>query len=112
MTIFGSLSDTLNSRNLKLGHGLNEDYFDRDIVIIATAHREVYSVVKSALNDAGLSSNIINLQVISPDLFKWGLGKEADTLSFLNRVALIEEDNLADDYLDNPPAIVFRYAKS
>jgi len=111
VTIFGSLSDSLNPTNLKLArsmHGSFEDSFDKDVVIIATPHRDVYSAVEDALKKAGVSSNIMNLQAISPELFRWGLGKEADTLSFLNRVAFIENDESADDYLNDPKSIIFR----
>jgi len=111
VTIFGSLSDSLNPTNLNLDrsfHGSYEDSFDKDVVIIATPHRDVYSAVEEALNEAGVSSDIMNLQPISPELFRWGLGEEADTLSFLNRVALFENDEYGNDYLNDPPSIILR----
>jgi len=108
-TVFGSLSDTINPSNIQVeSDGSFDDAFNKDVVIITTPHRGVYSDIQKALDYAGVPSDIRNLQEIPSSLFKAGLGKESDVLTNLNRVALIEDEVEADSFLHNPPVLVFR----
>lgn len=100
--VFASLHDTINNKTIQCS-GPEWDPFSKDTIIITTADRGIANTVRAALVQAGYPLGIINLDVIPSGILKLGIEQSSDSLSFLARVAPMNEDSRAfRDYIQNP----------
>lgn len=127
-SIFASLDDTLNPQSIRVGQrrlpplsrltpGAYDAAFEKDVIITTTGDKDTVRDIDIALNRAGVPKNIRNLQKISTTyggilppvgLFDAGLEADKDTLLFLHRVAIFDDEEAQNNYLNNPPVVIFR----
>jgi len=115
-----SLDDTINPYTINVGQRISSSYdaaFDKDVVITSTGDQGTARAVDRALTKAGIPRNIRNLQKISTKvggplppvgLYNPGLEEDKDSILFLNRVAVFQNETLGSQYLKNPPFRLFR----
>ena len=65
-----------DATNIGTIHTIGPDRVNQPVVYIVTAHRETERQVRLALQKAGYPASIINVETISPAIFKLGVGKE------------------------------------
>jgi len=119
--IFASLDDTINPTTINVGRRRkNVPYntaFEKEVVITTSGNKNTIRDVDKALDHADVPGKIRNLQRISTThggvappvgLFHAGLEADKDTLTFLHRVAIIEDEAAREKYFNNPPVIIFR----
>ena len=101
--IYASLGDTLNQMTINVPGGRNDPY-EKNIVILMAADRNVARAVRHELIAAGYPANSINLLPVSPSIARLGLDSKDDTVSLLMRVAPIPGTDVTP-YHDVPKSI-------
>ena len=96
--IFGSIGNSVNMTNIR--HS-GEEVFDTEAVIVIGANQDSVDRVLQALNSAGYEDSMINVMPIPEETYRMGLGKGADTFSFLQRVSQAKDPDAYRDYLDH-----------
>ncbi|MCI0750143.1 MAG: hypothetical protein L0Y32_06345 [Nevskiales bacterium] len=92
--------------------GAPGDPFERDTVLILTAHAETEARIRAALTAEGIPAAILNTLVVPAAELNLGLEAKADTLSFLMRVARIDDLGAQQTYFGSIPYAVFRVTPS
>ena len=87
--------------------------FNSATVVIVTANKELDSKLRQLLNDKilpkhGINDDIVNTLSIPADTFKLGYEKNSDEFMMLNRVVHPKDMKQAQEYFENPPAIILR----
>lgn len=103
--IFASLSDARNLVNLRTAPG---GPFDRETVILLTAHAGAEAATREALVAAGYPDEIVNTIPIDADLLRLGTADDADLVMMLQRFALFEDAAAGAAYLADLPARLLR----
>eukprot|EP00592_Proboscia_alata_P014862 CAMPEP_0194399622 /NCGR_PEP_ID=MMETSP0174-20130528/126760_1 /TAXON_ID=216777 /ORGANISM="Proboscia alata, Strain PI-D3" /LENGTH=522 /DNA_ID=CAMNT_0039196047 /DNA_START=264 /DNA_END=1831 /DNA_ORIENTATION=- len=109
LVIGASLSDTLNPTNIKVdSDGSYDDAFDKDVVVVNAGVESTYLAIQDAFAASNVSEDIMNLQVVSPDVFQYGLERDADTYNFLHRAHLYKNLTEQEERQSSPPVLIFR----
>ncbi|UEC41807.1 MAG: conserved exported protein of unknown function [Methanothrix sp.] len=109
--IFAPLADTINNLVINTEgtpDGAVADPFNQTAVIVATADRAIDQRIRAAALSAGYSGEIFNTQVFPSSMLKMGLEESSDKFIMVIRPALYKDKQAGEDYLNNPPATVFR----
>lgn len=109
--IFAPLADTINNLVINTEgtpDGAVADPFNQTAVIVATADRAIDQRIRAAALSAGYSGEIFNTQVFPSSMLKMGLEESSDKFIMVIRPALYKDNQAGEDYLNNPPATVFR----
>lgn len=105
--MFNSLGDSLNNLTIQTAGG-PEDPFAARVILLTVADRGTAAAVTAALIDAGYPTEIINFDVISPSIVHMGLGPQDDLFQFLSRIALPDDPEALQVYLDHPGSVILR----
>jgi hypothetical protein len=105
--IIANLGDTINNMTIKT-ETVDSERFDSETIIISTADKKTFNRINKAIESSGLSTDIINLDVIPSSIVKMGLDEKSDTIGWLNRVALFHDKNRGESFLKNPAAVILR----
>ena len=98
------LGDQLNNLNIWTEHtpnGLPGYPFKSSSIIISTADQQINYIIREALNASGYSSKMMNNDNIPAELVNMGLEKGKDTFMFVMRVAIWENEEEGEKYLNN-----------
>ena len=105
-TLFASLGDSLNHGTIALPGA--PDPFGRPFVALLVANETTRANVKAALEVVGISPAVVNEVPLAGEGLRFGLGDEADTFSFLMRVAKFDDGAAGARYIANPGGAVLR----
>ena len=101
--IWTSFNDPLNHMTIKTTgtpNGAPGDPFDKDSVIIITADKGIDQRIRKALVEAGYPEDIINTYVIPISMVSLGIGPEFDSIVFGQRMALFDNPQLGEKYVN------------
>ena len=106
ISVFASLTDTLNPVNALAGV---DGPFDSEIAVIYTSDAESMANARSALQSQGYSSANINEVVLPREGMNYGFDSaSSDTFLLMGRVALFDEPEKGELYLEDLPLQVYR----
>ncbi|OGO58434.1 MAG: hypothetical protein A2025_03095, partial [Chloroflexi bacterium RBG_19FT_COMBO_47_15] len=105
--MFDSLGDTVNPLTINT-KGKEDNPFDQPVIFITTADKGIDTRVRTAVENAGYPSGIINTDVIPSSVVNMGLENDDDLFQFLSRVALPKDKDSLDAYINNPGSTVLR----
>ena len=106
--IFGAVGDTINPLTANTsGESLGYP-FDKAIIIMSTADKEIDNRIRTAAMSSGYSPDIFNTEIIPSNILRMGVDAESDSFAFLQRNAYFQNQTLGMDYLDETPGIVLR----
>lgn len=103
--VFASLGDPLNHLNKFTSgtpNGKPGNAFNRETVLITSAHQGINKRLRKALKKAGISLSIVNDDVIPLPLVNMGLEKGKDTFLVLTRAALWQDEAEGRAFLTEP----------
>jgi len=109
--VFANLADTVNNLVINTEgtpDGAAGDPFDQTTVIVATADRGIDQRIQAAAISAGYSGEIFNTLVFPSSMLRMGSDESSDLFLIIIRPALYKDQQAGDDYLNDPPAKVFR----
>ncbi|MBN1998388.1 T9SS type A sorting domain-containing protein, partial [candidate division KSB1 bacterium] len=96
LRFFVNLGDAINNFTIKSGDGPNGEArstpYDAAAMIISTPDSGIAARVHNAALIAGCAESIINTEVISSQMVRFGLQDTCDQLAFLNRMAFFVDD--------------------
>jgi hypothetical protein len=95
--IFSSIGDTINPYRINTLSG--KPPFDKDIMIVITADRGTDQRIRKAAKKAGIQQAMMNTMVVPSSVVKLGKNEEADTMVFLQRIFLPEDQGELDKYM-------------
>ncbi|MBT3255098.1 MAG: hypothetical protein HN366_01385 [Deltaproteobacteria bacterium] len=101
--VYARLGDSIN--NYK--PFLNNDPFKKFFVFIITGNQEVHDHVMSAIQEAGITEDLI-LSLVLPDDVRFGLEMESDLLNFIHRATVFDQGTAKEKYIHNPTLEVLR----
>ncbi|MEM9444061.1 MAG: hypothetical protein AAGA18_01800 [Verrucomicrobiota bacterium] len=111
INLFASLGDTYNNGTMNTS-GPNYDTFSKNSVIIMTRDWDTDTAIRQALThpDIGLSPNIFNTYglPITPALRMGYIRNVSDNFAAFTRLALFEDEEVGQSYMDNPPAFIMK----
>ena len=102
--VFASLGDQLNNYNIATNStpdGVPGNPYNSSTVIISTADKNINNQIRIALGIAGYKNDIINNDNIPDELVNMGLEAGKDTFTFMMRMALWENQETGNDYINN-----------
>jgi hypothetical protein len=102
--VFSSLGDTINDETIRR-ENVPQNSFDKNVVVVAAADRNVLRKVEDSLEEAGYPEKSINFLPLTPALTRLGLDSRDDSLMILLRVSP-GSDNTADDYSAQPKTLL------
>jgi hypothetical protein len=105
--IIASIGDTINHLTINT-ENTNGENFNNNTIIVSTADRKTYDRITSVAESSGLSHEIINLDVIPSSIVNMGLDEKSDTIGWLTRVALFQDQKRGASFLKNPGAVILR----
>ena len=98
--VFASLGDSINNLLVNTT-GLNvANPFGRTTVVTTTADVTTNNAVHNAFTAAGVQANALNTDIIPSSLVKLGKGAMKDTFTMLHRVALFQNPEEGQAYID------------
>jgi len=100
-----AVGDTINIGTVNL---LGPERASQPIVYIVTGNRETERRVRAAVQKAGYPASIVNVETISPAIFKLGVGLEGSWFYLASRSAVPADKDTLNDYIKDPPYVVFR----
>ncbi|MBU2548249.1 MAG: hypothetical protein KKB20_07570 [Proteobacteria bacterium] len=108
--VFASLGDTVNNLTVKTAGKARgpKGAFDRTVVVISTADRDIDKRVRRALRKAGFTASAMNTDVVPSALVRMGLEEHDDDFVFLHRIASPSDPAAGAEYLKNPGGLVLR----
>ncbi|MCK9579818.1 MAG: hypothetical protein M0Q92_05135 [Methanoregula sp.] len=106
--VFASLGDSTNNLMLAQESGHPENVFEQPIIMILTADKNADRRVRDTLVRAGYPVEVMHTKIIPNSLVRMGLDDEADTFSFLHRVAFFHDAEAGSAYMNSTPGIVYR----
>ena len=109
--IFANLADTVNNLVINTEgtpDGAAGDPFDQTTLIVATADRGIDQRIRAAALSAGYSGEIFNTLVFPSSMLRMGSDESSDLFLIVIRPALYKDPQAGEDYLNDPPAKVFR----
>jgi hypothetical protein len=101
--VYARLGDSINSYNIPL----NDNPFKNFFVLIITGNKETHDQVALAIQQAGISQELI-FSLVVPEEVKFGLEKVSDVLSLLHRATNFDRDSDKEDYVNNPTLEILR----
>jgi len=113
--IFASLGDTINNLEIKTAgtpNGAKGNPFSQETIVITTADKGTDAKVRSAIQAAGYSLSVVNTDTIPAGLMKMGLDEQADTFTFIHRVAFFADPVAGQHYITQFKGRVFRVTPS
>lgn len=102
-----AVGDTTNIATIHTT-GPKNDRAHRPIVYIITGHRGTEQLVRKAALAAGYPAAIINVERIAPAIFKLGIGPDGSWFYLAHRSAVPASRDALNDYVKQPPYVVFR----
>ncbi len=108
--VFGSLHEALNNKKIKTTSLVgSDDVFQKQVIIISTASENTFNKVSQILVASGINPSVINQDILPSKLpLNMGTSPTADEFSELFRIALPQNPQDLQTYLDNPEATVLR----
>lgn len=103
--VFASLGDTANQETIHLADRRRRDPFNKGVVVVAAADRNVLRRVQGALEAAGYPEASVNFLAIAPAVAKVGLESSSDTFAITLRVSPGSGRNV-DDYYTQPMTVL------
>lgn len=103
--IFASTQDSLN--HLEIGVD-GDSAFNSQTAIIVSSDAGTVDSVREALVSTGFSSDAINTMTFPRDTLRFGQGEDADTFLVMGRIALADDPEAYQTYMDSLPMEVFR----
>ena len=104
--VFASLGDSTNNLVINTT-GLNEDDpFGKTTVVTTTADVTTDEAVRGAFTAAGVPSTAINTDIVPSSLVRLGLGRTADTFLMLYRVAIFQNPEEGQAYIQTTWPII------
>jgi hypothetical protein len=100
-----AVGDTVNIGTI---NSLGAQKTSQPVVYIVTGNRETERLVRLALQKAGYPASIINVETISPAIFKLGVGLEGSWFYLANRSAVPADQEALNSYIQQPPYSVYR----
>ncbi|OGP49972.1 MAG: hypothetical protein A2Y79_14765 [Deltaproteobacteria bacterium RBG_13_43_22] len=103
--VFASLGDPINHLNQFTSgtrKGESGNPFNKETVVVTSAHKGVYQRVRKALKEAGIPFSIVNEDIIPLSMVNMGLQKGKDTFLVLTRAALWEDESAGRAFLEAP----------
>lgn len=109
--VFANVVDPLNNLVINTSgtpNGSAGDPFDQATMMVATADRTIDRRIREAARSAGYPEEIMNTQVFPSSMLNMGLENTSDSFLMAMRPALFTDPEAGAEYIDNPPATVFR----
>lgn len=109
--VWSSYGTPLNDDVIKASNPA--DPYNSATVVVVTANKELGSKLRLLLNDKilpayGIHRDIVNTLSIPADDFKLGYEKNSDEFRIINKVAHPKDMKRAQEYFNNPPAVLLR----
>lgn len=102
--VFASLGDTINQETIDLAGG-RQAPFQKNVVMVVAADRNVLRQVKASLEAAGYPAQSINVMILPPDLVRLGTDSQSDSFLILLRVTP-GAGNDVDSYYTQPATVL------
>ncbi len=105
------IGDTLNNLVIKTEgtpNGRHGNPFNQNTVVILTADRGIDRRIRAAAQSAGYPESIINTMVLPSSMLHMGVEDNSDIFYTVIRPALYKDKQAGENYLNNPPAVIFR----
>jgi hypothetical protein len=109
--LFASLGDTLDQLTISTSAtpcAQPGSAWDSDFALITTADETLEKQLKTTLGSLGVTSSIVNDDVVPRSIVKMGIDDASDDLTMLFRVALFDDENAGDAWMNGPPITVLR----
>ena len=98
--VFASLGDSINNLVVNSSDQMGTDPFGKTTVVVSTADVSTDLSIRKIFSEVGISSTIINTDIIPSSLVKMGHNVLADRFNILHRAAIFEDARQGQAYFN------------